>query len=132
MESHWSLSDSKSPQVSKTLLGILADLKNPVVWIVSTRPLISKYSSLFTNPLVTVPRSPIIIGITITFMFHIIIISIHSPMRSKRVSNDYLDYFSILSQHSHYVLKRVSFPAFCCAAILETEWNHLHRLPSLN
>ena len=56
--------------VSRTLLSILADLNNVVVWIVSTRPLISQSSSPFTNPLVTVPRVPIIIVITVTFMFH--------------------------------------------------------------
>ena len=44
---HWSLSDSKSPQVSRTLLN------NAVVWIVSTRPPTSKSSSPFCNPLVT-------------------------------------------------------------------------------
>ena len=43
---------------------------NAVPWMVSTRPLISKSSSLSTNPLVTVPRAPITIGITVTFMFH--------------------------------------------------------------
>ena len=32
---HWSLSDSKSPQVSRTLLCILAVLNNVVVWMVS-------------------------------------------------------------------------------------------------
>ena len=32
---HWSLSDSKSPQVSRTRLRILAVLSNAVVWIVS-------------------------------------------------------------------------------------------------
>ena len=37
--------------------------------MVSTRPLISKSSRLFNNPLVTVPRAPIIIGINITFIF---------------------------------------------------------------
>ena len=42
---YWSLSDSKSPQVSRNLLSILADLNNAVVWIVSTRPLISKSPS---------------------------------------------------------------------------------------
>ena len=35
-----SFSDSKSLQVSRTLLGILADLNNAVVWTVSTRNLI--------------------------------------------------------------------------------------------
>ena len=39
---HWSLSDSKSPQVSRTLLNIMADLNNAVVWTVSTRPVILK------------------------------------------------------------------------------------------
>ena len=69
MLSHWSLSDSKPPKVSRTLLSILADLNIAVVWIVSSRPLNSKSSSPFINPLVTVPREPITIGITITFMF---------------------------------------------------------------
>ena len=32
---HWSLSDNKFPQVSTTLLGILAVLNNVVVWMVS-------------------------------------------------------------------------------------------------
>ena len=67
---HGSLSDNKSPQVSRTLLGILADSNNTVVWVVSTRPLISKSSSHFTNPLVTVPRASITIRITLTFMCH--------------------------------------------------------------
>ena len=44
---HWSLSDSKSPQVSRILRSILADLNNTVVSIVSIRPLISKTSSPF-------------------------------------------------------------------------------------
>ena len=67
---HWSLSDSKSPQVSKTLLSILAVLNNAVVWMVSTRPPTSKPSSPFNNPSVTVPKAPITISIIVTFMFH--------------------------------------------------------------
>ena len=70
MVSYWSLSDSKSPQVSSTLLSILADLSPAVVWMVSTRPLTSTPSSPFTNSLVTVPRAPITMGITITFIFN--------------------------------------------------------------
>ena len=54
----------------KSLLGILVDLNNAVVWMVSTSLVISKSSSLFTNPSVTVPRVPITIGIIVTFMFH--------------------------------------------------------------
>ena len=67
---HWGLSDRKSPQVSRTLLSILAVLNNVVVLMVSTRPPTSKSSSLFSNPLVTVPNAPITIGIIVTFMFH--------------------------------------------------------------
>ena len=66
----WGLNDSKSPQVSRTLPSILADLKIAVVWMVSTRPVISNSASSFINPLVTVLRAPITIGITVTFMFH--------------------------------------------------------------
>ena len=66
---HWSLSDSKSPQVSRTL-SIQAVLNNAVVELVSTRPPTSKSSSPFTNPLVTVPNAPITIGIIVTCMFH--------------------------------------------------------------
>ena len=56
---HGSLSDSKSPQVSRILLSILAVLNNVVVWMVSTRPSTSKSSSPFSNPLVTDPNAPI-------------------------------------------------------------------------
>ena len=67
---HWSLSDSKSPQVSRTRLSILVVLSNAVVWIVSTRPPISKSSRPFNNPLVTVSNAPITIGTIVTFMFY--------------------------------------------------------------
>ena len=64
---HWSLNDSKSPQVSRTRLRILAVLSNAVIWIVSTRP---KFSRSFNNPLVIVSKAPITIGTTVTFIFH--------------------------------------------------------------
>ena len=59
---HWSLSDSKSPLVSRTRLRILAVISNAVVWIVSTSPPTSKSSMPFNNPLVIVPKAPITIG----------------------------------------------------------------------
>ena len=64
---HWSLSDSKSPQFLRTLLGILADLNNAVVWMVS---LVLLFPSPCTSPLVTVPKAPITTNINVTFMFH--------------------------------------------------------------
>ena len=67
---HWSLSDSKFPQVSRTFLSILAVLCNAVVWMLSTFPPTSESSSPFNNPLVTVPKAPITIGMIFTFMFH--------------------------------------------------------------
>ena len=67
---YWSLSDSKSPQVSRTLLCILAALYNVVVWMVSIRPPTSMSSSPFNNPLVTVPKALIAIGIIVIFIFH--------------------------------------------------------------
>ena len=83
---HGSLSDSKFSQVSRTLLSILADLNNVLVWMFPTCPFISKSSSPSTNPLVTVPSVPITIGITVTFMFH--------SFFSSLVRSMYLSFFS--------------------------------------
>ena len=63
---HWSLSNSKFPRVSRTLLSILAVL----VWTVSTRPPTSKSPGPFSNPLVTVPNAPITIGIIVICKSH--------------------------------------------------------------
>ena len=79
----WSLSDSKSPQVSGTLLSILAFLNDAVVWMVSTRPPTSNSCSPFNNPLVTVPKAPITISIIVTVMFHSVF---NSLARSRYVS----------------------------------------------
>ena len=46
---HWRLSDNKSRQVSWTLLSILADLTNAVVWTISTRP--GNFTSLSQLPI---------------------------------------------------------------------------------
>ena len=68
---HWSLSDRKSPHISRTLLNILAVFNNAVIWMVSTRPPNSKSPRSFDNHLVTVPKAPITIGTIVSFMFHI-------------------------------------------------------------
>ena len=49
MFSYWSLSDNKSPNVSKSLFSILTDLNSAVVWIVSALFFISISSSPCTN-----------------------------------------------------------------------------------
>ena len=89
MVSHWSLSDSKPPQVSRNLLSIPADLDNTVVWTVSTRPFISKFSSPCTNPFMIIPRAPITLDIIVTFMFH----SFFNSLAKSRYSS----LFSLLS-----------------------------------
>ena len=55
----------------------------------STRPLVSKSSSPFINPLVTVPKAPITIVINVTFMFH----SFFTSLARSR----YLSFFSLFS-----------------------------------
>ena len=70
MVSYWSLSDSKSLQISRTLLSILADFNNEVVWMVSIHSPIFKFSILFYKALETAPSVPITISITVTVMLH--------------------------------------------------------------
>ena len=84
---HWSLTDSKPPQVFRTLLSILAIPTNVVIWMVSTHPLISKSFIPFINPLVTLPLPPITIGIIVTFMFQ--------SFFNSRASSRYLSFFSL-------------------------------------
>ena len=43
---------------------------NVVVWIISSYPLISKFSSPFTNPRGIIPNAPITTAFTVSFMFH--------------------------------------------------------------
>ena len=72
-----------------SLLSILADLNSVAVWMVSTRPLISKSSGPFINTLVTVPIAPITTDIIVTFLFHSFS---NSHARSK-----YLFFFPLFS-----------------------------------
>ena len=84
---HWSLSDSKSPQVSRIFLSILVVLNNVVVCMVSTRPPTSKSSSPFSNLLITTPKAPITIGTIVTFVFQ----SFFNSLARSR----YLSFFSL-------------------------------------
>ena len=93
------LSVSKSPQVSRTLLSILAVSNNAVDWMVSTHPPISKSSSLFNNPLVTVPKAPITFGTIVTFMFHIFF-QFSSKVEVLILLFTFFQFYSVVSRDS--------------------------------
>ena len=107
---HCSLSDSKSPQVSRTFLSIQAVLNNAVVWMVSTLPLTSKSSSPFSNPFVTVPNTPITIGIIVTCMFQ----SFFNSLARSRVLIllfTSFQFYSVVSREQSRLFCKFSF--FC-------------------
>ena len=114
---HWSLSCSKYPQVSRTLLSILAVLNNAVVWIVSTRPPTSKSSSPFNNPLFTVPKASIRIGIIVIFMFHSFFF-FNSRKRSRYLSSFSHSFSFILwsAGTANSTILQILF--FCCCWLL--------------
>ena len=94
MAFYWSLSDSKSPQVSRTRLRILAVFSNAVVWIISTRPPTSKSTRPFNNPLVSVPNASITISTIVSFMFH----SFFNSLARSR----YLSYYNYYYYYYYY------------------------------
>ena len=98
------LSDSKFPYISRILLGILADRNNEVVWMYSTGPHISKSSSPLNNHLVTLPRTPITIGINLNFMFHSLFNSLERSM--------YLSFFTLSFSFSPWSTGRAKSTIF--------------------
>ena len=100
---HWSLSDSKSPQFSRTLPSILVVLNNAIVWMVSTCPPTSKSSSPFNNPLVTLPKASITVDIIVIFMFHSLFVffSILLQIRGTYTSfHIFFQFYSVVSWDS--------------------------------
>ena len=87
MDFHWSLSDSKSPQIARNLLIILANFKNAVNWIVSIRPPISNSFRPLSKNLETVPSAPIKIGTTVNLKFY--------KFLSSLARSEYLSLFSL-------------------------------------
>ena len=75
---------AKSPQVSMTRLRILAVLSNGIL---SNRPLTSKSSKPYNNPLVTAPNAPITDGTIVTLMF--------LSFFNSRARSMYLSFFSL-------------------------------------
>ena len=114
---HWSLSNSKSPQVSKTLFSIQAVLNNAGVWMVSTPPPTSKSSCPFDNPLRTLPKAPITIGIIVTFMFHSFF---QSPYKSEVLNHlfPFFQFYSVVNRDSRVDNFAYSLFCYCCWLLL--------------
>ena len=111
---HWSLCDSNSHQFLRTLLSILAEINNAVIWAVAFCPLISKSSNRCTNTLMIVLSAPITTGITVTLMFHsffqfscevLVLIFLFSQNGKVHYSTDSLSFF-------------LSFFSFCCLGLV--------------
>ena len=112
MAFHWSLINRKSPQISRTLLSILVDLNNAVVWIVYAPHFISRSSRPFINPLMVVRRG-IRINITMTFIFHCYF--------SSLASSKYLSFFSL----------SFGFTRWSAGTVKSTIWHFLFFLLSI-
>ena len=81
-------------------------------WIVSTRPPTSKSSKPFNNPLVIVPKSPIIIGTIVTFMFH----SFFNSLARSRYLSFVFHIPSLVSRDSK--VDNFANSLFCCCWLL--------------
>ena len=94
---HWSLSDSKSSHVSRTVLGIPTDLYSIVVSMVSARPLTSKSSSTFQNLLVTESIEPIAV---VTFMFQSFFFQFPSKVEVFILLFTFFHFYSVFSRNN--------------------------------
>ena len=81
------------------LINILAVLNNVVLWMVSIHSPSSKSSGPFNNPLVTVPKAPIPIGIIITIMFNSFFNSLAKSMYLSFFFT-FFQFYSVVSQDS--------------------------------
>ena len=66
--------------------------------MVSTCPLIFKVSSPCTNPLVTVPRAPITIDVTVSFMFHSFFFQFPCKVRVFFFLFAFFQFYSVVSR----------------------------------
>ena len=114
---HWSLNDSKSPQLFRTLLSILAVLNNDVVWMVSTHPPTSKSSSPFNNPSVTLPKAPITIVVIVIVMFHSLFVFLKFPEKVQILILlfTFFQFYSVVNRYSkvHNFANSLFFFLFC-------------------
>ena len=84
--------------------------------MVSTRGLTSKSSSLRINPLVTVPRAPITIGIIVTFMFPIFFY-FPSKVELLKLLLTFFQFYSVISR-DHKVHNSASSLFFIIISII--------------
>ena len=115
---HRSLSDSKSPQVTRTFLTMVTVIIDVVVWTVSTHPPIFNRSTLFSKLLGTVASARITVSITIRLEV--------SEMR-KRIKNIQIPAFLRSTRTLRRVLK--IWRAFLS---LKLEWQSTSRSKSEN
>ena len=116
---HWSLSDSKSLQVSRTLLSILAVFSNAVIWMVYTPPPTFKSSRPFNNPLVIVPKAPITIDTIVTFMFH----SFFNSLARSRYCSFFSHSFSFLLWSAGTAKSTILQVLLYCDLLAEMRWS---------
>ena len=86
---HWSVSNSKFHQVFRIFVSNLANFNCAMVWIVWILPLISNSFSLLSKSLETVPRTPITISISFTFLFY----SLFNFLARFKYLNNFLPFF---------------------------------------
>ena len=88
----WSFRDNTSPHVSRTLLSILTDLNNDVIWMVSILPPMPNSSSSFSKPLGSVQSAPSTIDIILTLIFH----SFFSSLARSKYLSTFFTFFIFL------------------------------------
>ena len=115
-------------QVFRTLLSILANLNKAVVWMISSHPLIFKSSSFFSNLLVTLPRAPVIISITVTLIYHNLFIS---PARSYSffsLSFDFTQWYARKAKSINRQVLSLSLSLSLSSLSLSLTHTHTHTL----
>ena len=97
---HWSLSDTKTPEVSRNILSILAVFNNVVVWMVSTRLSNSKSFRPFNNPLACVAKALITIGTVVNLIFHSFFFQFSSKFKVLILLFPFFQFYSVVSRDS--------------------------------
>ena len=123
--------ESEWQQDSRTLLSILYDLNNAVVWMVSILPPIFSGSNPLSIPLGTISCAPTTIGITIIYTFHnyfsslarkasiwFFFFTLWSAGMAKSTRWQVLSFFFISTRSS--LLARITYPFVFPLSFLDT------------